>query len=338
VDTRVWRERWRRFWHTDNPRVASLRDLAVALTVLGLVLGGLWIYTGQPFPSQPPLVVVESGSMMHGKGSPCLTGATCAPYGAPSFGRVGTIDPGDLVFVKREGSPGGIETAFGSGKRSGYGGHGDVIVYKSVPRDLLIIHRAMLYIEASPDGCRPNDVAEPCTYRVPETCDAETFARFVQPGDSSDWRRYCEGSDEPITLTLQRDGLFLQLNDYPCRQVCEPFHSGFITKGDNNPGQDQPPTHMPGSGAGNTCCPVPLDRIVGKARGEIPWFGLLKLAFAGNPRYRAGDDPTGAAQWKFLAARAPWDEWVAFFFVIGVFVAAPPAFEAVMRRVKKPKA
>lgn len=327
MDKAEWHRRWMRFWRPENPRMSVVRDVVVMAAVLILVLGSLWVYTGQPFPNQAPLVVVESGSMMHGSNSPCLEGRACAPYGTPSFGRAGTIDPGDLVFVKRVHKREDVVTAFDSRGRSGYGGHGDVIVYKSVPRNLLIIHRAMLYIEITPEGCRPADVAQPCTYRIPETCAGESFGRFVKEGE---WAKYCEGSRDPISLKLERDGLFVSLMSYPCTQPCGTMASGFITKGDNNLPADNGP-------GGNTCCPVSLDRIVGKARAEIPWFGLIKLALAGNPRYGPHDDPSGATQWVVLNARAPWDEWVAFFLVVGFLAAAPPAYEFVRKRWWKRK-
>ena len=49
------------------------------------------------------------------------------------------------------------------------------------------------------------------------------------------------------------------------------MHSGFITKGDHNSQIDQ----IGGIGFR----PVEIGWIVGKSRGEIPWFGLLKLWF-----------------------------------------------------------
>jgi hypothetical protein len=43
--------------------------------------------------------------------------------------------------------------------------------------------------------------------------------------------------------------------------------AGFLTKGDNNPDVDP-------YGA------IHVDRVLGKARGELPWFGLIKLTLA----------------------------------------------------------
>ncbi len=55
-----------------------LREAYLALGLVSILLGSMWVATG----SFPPMVVVESGSMMH-----------------DDDGSVGAIDPGDLVLV-----------------------------------------------------------------------------------------------------------------------------------------------------------------------------------------------------------------------------------------------
>ena len=55
-----------------------VREGSLALGLVVLLLGSMWISTG----SFPPMVVVESGSMMHDE-----------------EGSVGAIDPGDLILV-----------------------------------------------------------------------------------------------------------------------------------------------------------------------------------------------------------------------------------------------
>jgi signal peptidase I len=323
-----------------RPRTAKGRGVRNLLVEIGLVLlifAGTWAYTAQPFPGALPLVVVESESMMHGPRGPCLTGTQCADYSGIPFGRVGTIDPGDLVLVKRVSTFGDVETAFGGGSRDGYGGHGDVLVFRRDGSGAPIIHRAMLLVRAEPDGCQPNGFPA-CKYVIPETCNEQRFATFVQPRQgSSNWRAYCRGSSQPITLDLERDGLFLRLEGYPCaNQRCPAMHSGFITKGDNNRHADQP---VPmGGGGGVTCCPVPLDRIVGKARGEVPWFGLIKLAVVGNPAYHPELDPAGASQWRVGAARAPSDVWLALGLSLGVVLTLPALIDLVVQRVQKRRA
>lgn len=331
------RDAFLRFWRTDDPKWSAVRDIGTVLAVVLVLLIGIWAYTGQSFPGDAPMVVVESGSMMHGPDSPCLAGHACASFDAPAWGRLGTIDPGDLVLVKKVRSFDDVETAFGDGKRGGYGGHGDVIVYKK-DGGTPVIHRAMLLIQVAPDGCQPGHATNGCTYVIPETC-GPGFADFVRPGTDDGWRRYCEGSTEPITLVLERDGIFLELHNYPCpsAQPCPVFSSGFLTKGDNNGGMDQPSPfrgEQPSIGV-VACCPVGMHQIIGKARGELPWFGLVKLAIFGNANYRDGSsDPTDRGQIKLFAARAPWDIWASLFVTVGLLFAIPMGAEFVIDRVR----
>lgn len=309
-----------RFWRTEDPRLAAVRDVSVAAGIVILLLGVVWGYTGQPFPKQMPLVVVESGSMMHGKCQLGLFENCFRPeFENAPFGRVGTIDPGDLVFVKRVRSLEEVEPAFGDGARGGYGGHGDVLVYKpgGSSQSTPIIHRAMLRVDVEPDPCRPNASPTPCKYIIRAAC-SPGFAAFT---NDTGWEKYCRGSSDPITLTLHRDGLTIQLTNFPCPSgaTCVGVSSGFVTKGDNNPGVDQPGI-APG--------PVELDWIIGKARGEIPWFGLIKLALYGNDNYkcRAGQlcsDPNRAPQWTIFRATAPWDIWVSLFIAVTLLIVLP---------------
>ena len=62
-------------YFAENPWV---REASLAVGLVVLLLGSMWISTG----SFPPMVVVESQSMMHEEG-----------------GSIGAIDPGDLVLV-----------------------------------------------------------------------------------------------------------------------------------------------------------------------------------------------------------------------------------------------
>lgn len=323
---------WRRtkaVWRTEDSRVAVVRDIAVAAAVVGILLMAVWAYTGQAFPSQAPLVVVESGSMMHG---PYRGGKIGDPtgWGNPPFGRIGTIDPGDLVLVKDVDEVTDVETAFGSGSRGGYGGHGDVIVFKPFgSTGTPIIHRAMLLVEASPEGCTPQ---VDCTYRVPEAC-APEFTEYVRSIQGT-VEALCQGTMDPITILLERDGLELKMTNYPCDQ-CGPFYTSFLTRGDNNDHNDQLAQE---GGRCNTSCnspPVRLEWVIGKARGEVPWFGMIKLMIYGNERYRPDTDPTLGANWKVLAATAPWDIWLSLFLAVGVLVATPVTIDLVRNRLAK---
>jgi signal peptidase I len=325
-----------KFWHAESSRGAMVRDIVVAAVGVGILLTSIWAYSGQPFPSQAPLVVVESGSMMHG---PYRSGALHdqTGWGTPSFGRVGTIDPGDLVFVKRVTKTSQIETAFGFGSRDGYGGHGDVIVYNPFGRSgTPIIHRAMLLVEDTSglDGCMPGSS---CVFKIPEACDPG-FKDFVRRGaDRVD--EYCAGTDQPIELELERDGLRLRMRNYPCAgSGCSTFYTSYLTQGDNNQLSDQQAENGACYEERASFCnsaPVRIEWIVGKARGEVPWFGLIKLSLYGNARYKPETDPTLDSNWHILRATAPYDIWLSLFISLGVVAAIPVGIDFAVGWIRK---
>ncbi|MBI2077024.1 MAG: S26 family signal peptidase [Euryarchaeota archaeon] len=323
------RDRFLKVWRTQNPRMAIVRDIAAAAVIVGVLLAGIWIYAGQPL-SQAPVVSVESGSMMHG---PFRGGKMGIPtlYGEPPFGRVGTIDPGDIVFVKRVRSADDVETAFGDGSREGYGGHGDTTVFMPNGSNsrTRVIHRAMLYVEVEEDGCMPRAAQNPCVFRIREACNPE----FSVWAGNANVDKYCEGTTDLVTLSLNREGLFLTLTEFPCwNRGCEAYTSAFITKGDNNECADQDP-------CSNISAPVRLSWIIGKARGEIPWFGLIKLALYGNDSYGNGaSDPTAGSNWKLLNATAPWDIWLSLLISLGVLISIPMVLDFVGNLRAKRKA
>ena len=115
----------------NNPVNDFLREALLAIGLVLLILGSLWIATGQ----FPPMVVVESGSMMHDT----------------EDGSLGAIDPGDLVLVM---NPNRVDIvtyveAMDEGNQNfGYTSHGmegDVIIYSKnggsdTPVILSLIH------------------------------------------------------------------------------------------------------------------------------------------------------------------------------------------------------
>ncbi len=213
-----------------------LRDAGIALVFVVLVLLTMYAYTGL----WPPLVVVESDSMMHGD---------------DNLSSIGTIDTGDLVLVKDVDAASEVET-YMDGVASGhktYGDYGDVVIYKRGGSDATtpIIHRAIVYLEYdavntsySSESLRP----------VPDKWDAS------DPSDT--WDHLTS------TVTIYNVGWTGQNVVIDIGGMISSHRSGFITKGDQNSATDQSY-----SGAG----PVDISWVVGKARGEIPWFGLLKL-------------------------------------------------------------
>ena len=131
-----------------------LKDVVVAFVIVIIVMASLWAFSGGIWP---PMVVVESESMMHDDDS-----------------MIGVIDTGDLTIVKKihdrhdivtyvEGNPkyqitwvdrdGTHGNQNFSGKISPhktYSDYGDVIIYKKNGMEgTPVIHRAMVWIEAN---------------------------------------------------------------------------------------------------------------------------------------------------------------------------------------------
>jgi signal peptidase len=217
--------------------ILFLRDAGVALLFVILVLLAMFAYTGL----WPPLVVVESNSMMHGE---------------DNISHIGAIDTGDLVLVKKVDRVSDVETyvdGLSSGHKT-YGDYGDVVIYKRGGSNAVtpIIHRAIIYLEINADGQ---------SYRSQSLSMAPSDRWWT--GDVGDtWDHLTS------TLTITHVGYKDLTVMVDIGSMIPSHRSGFITKGDHNSQTDQ----MYAGGG-----PVDLTWVVGKARGEIPWFGLLKL-------------------------------------------------------------
>jgi signal peptidase len=226
------------FWRNDNKKIMFIRDISVILLTIFVILLLLWTYTGQWFAS--PIVAIESGSMEH---TPPMFPTD------PPFGRLGTIDAGDMVLVQKVylrndvavygGDLGGAQAKNGW---QSYGDYGDVIIYHPDGNKNItpIIHRAMCWVEVETNG---NQIR----YTIKE------------------FGIYNETSIGPIPE------LGLDLSVKPNWK-----HSGFLTKGDNNELFD----NLPDQGIYESSQPVKLGWISGKARLEIPWFGAINLFFS----------------------------------------------------------
>lgn len=224
--------------------VLFLRDAGVALLFVVLVLVAMFAYTGL----WPPIVVVESNSMMHG---------------TDNLSHIGTIDTGDLVLVKKVTRPSDISTfvdGLSSGHRT-YGDYGDVVIYWKGGSHLgtPIIHRALIYLQANADGASYSSASL-------KNAPASEWAA-TDPGDT--WNHLTSSliirniSYDRISVSIDIAGLIQSAGGLGAA-----LPSGFITKGDHNSLTDQ--IYWGPS-------PIDITWIVGKARGEIPWFGLLKL-------------------------------------------------------------
>jgi len=225
-----------------QPIVTFLRDAAVAAAFVALVLLAMFAYTGL----WPPLVVVESNSMMHSD---------------DNHSSIGAIDTGDLVLVKKVDSLSDIETYMDSqvsGHKT-YGDYGDVVIYKRGGSDAStpIIHRALIYLEINSDGT---------SYRSESLRQAPTD-KWSTSDLTDTWDRLTS------SLTISNVGYNHLSVTIDIQSLASSHRSGFITKGDHNLGTDQMYAAFG---------PVDFEWVVGKARGEIPWFGLLKLWSTGS--------------------------------------------------------
>ena len=251
---------------TRSQMISLLRDVVTALVVVAIVLLSLWTYGGR----WPPMVVVESESMQH----------------SDTYSSVGVIDTGDLTFVRTLQRSHGIVT-WVEGKKDGYsrhGGYGDVIVYhkNGLTTVTPIIHRAIVWVEwnASAQG-----------YDVPSM-----GLRGVRGGFTiRDLPSYSTGEREDIDLWVN---VSVIINNFKTVSGRTP-HSGYLTKGDHNREVDQ--VSLPAWTSLGTP-PVELTRlvepvekawVVGVARGELPWFGLIKLWVNGNVRKESIPDNSG---------------------------------------------
>lgn len=228
-----------KFLTREDKPYPTIRSIGSILLILLVGASLLWGITGQPLGAAP-IVVIESESMMHCEQGFGTQGNACD---TETFLGIGTIDTGDLIFVK---APGDFETMAEGGKNR-HGLPGDTIIYQPYGRadTVPIIHRAMFFMEFNVNG----------TFNVAEL-GLENISDLNHPA-IRDSERFGLSSGCQIRL---------QSLDH---QPFGPEDSGFITKGDNNGCWDQ--------GDGIMSVPVQEDWVLGKARGEVPWIGVVKL-------------------------------------------------------------
>ncbi|GAG01699.1 unnamed protein product, partial [marine sediment metagenome] len=233
--------------------MALVQDVVVALIVVAIVLGSLYIYGGR----WPPMVVVESESMQHDD----------------ELSYIGVIDTGDLTLVRTLDNAGAPVT-WVEGRDTDYRRYdefGDVIIYhkNGQTQTTPIIHRAIVRIEYNETPGVDGGFDVPTLDIWGETDEIEI----------EDFNSYHNGRRETITLVID---VKVILNNFKENGDADP-HGGIITKGDHNREVDQyslPAWTGPGAapeGVSQKVEPVEEDWIVGVARGEIPWFGLIKL-------------------------------------------------------------
>jgi len=257
------------------------RDLLVAGIIVVLVLVGVYAYTGV----WPPLVVVESQSMQHS--------------GTESY--LGVIDTGDMVFQQSAPNRADVVTYI-EGRASGYstyGDYGDVIIFRQASSPTPVIHRAIMYVTLHNNG----------TYITADVDKLSQLSGWEATTDSGPIT--CPPSCSGVYLrsvTIHRMGFRQNLGitfDFTTLLRFAP-RSGYITMGDYNAAflSCATPPFDP-------CAAAPYDRgwlpvqadIIGRARGELPWFGLLKLTLQPTDTCCAGwgDPEAPKNSWDSLA-------------------------------------
>ncbi len=229
--------------------VKSLRGFIIAVAIVLLIIVSLVLYSG----AWPPLVVIESKSMQHSN--------------TESF--VGTIDTGDMVILKKIANNTEIRTyleSLADGYQT-YGEYGDVVIYRPYGSETQtpIIHRALLRMEYNTSG---GGFDIPVLGEIPSSM-------WSVVGGSKDWHNL---KAEIVLTGIGYNQVTVRLNvstmlSHFAQTPMVPF-SGLVTMGDNNRGiADQ---------MSSICwTPVKADWVNGVARGELPWFGLLKLWITG---------------------------------------------------------
>lgn len=229
--------------------VKSLRGLIIAVVIVLLIIVSLVLYSG----AWPPLVVIESKSMQHSN--------------TESF--IGTIDTGDMVILKKMANTTEVRTyleSLADGYQT-YGEYGDVVIYRPYGSESQtpIIHRALLRMEYNSSG---GGFDIPVLGEIPSSM----WSVAGGPKDFHNMKAELVLTGIGYNQVTVRLNISIMLSHFA--QVAMVPFSGFVTLGDNNRGiADQ---------MSNICwTPVRADWINGEARGELPWFGLLKLWITG---------------------------------------------------------
>lgn len=229
-----------------------IKPVAIALVVVALILGSLFLYTG----NWPPMVVVESGSMQH----------------SSTYAYLGDLNIGDVVLVKKVSSAPQVST-YVSGEASGYttyGEFGNVIIYRPYGSTQVtpIIHRAILYLEYNSTGGG---------YDVPSLGNLPASQWYVMSPVGNTHSMY----------NIKYDIKLLDVG-YPHTAVIIPItsflgkanYNGFVTMGDHNHavyGENATDQSL-----GIFPLPVKTQWIDGIAVGDMPYVGLLKLFLSGG--------------------------------------------------------
>ncbi len=264
------------------------RILLAVLVVFSATMGILFVYAG----SATPFFIVDGNSMQHGN----------------ETSHIGVMDTGDLVIVQSVESTADI-TTYIRGRAtdfSTYGDYGDVLVYlePNTTRENVFMHRAMAFVTWN---------ATANAYDVPELS-------LLPAEDWDAWDANGTPTASPFGLSrflLHRAGWKQDLDVHFNLTLGERSvdfglgENGFLTMGDNN--------------AYTTITRfdrwvIPLSYIFGRARGEIPWFGLIRLTLF--PQGEACCQAWGSTD---PLRGAPANSWLALNILLAVLVGAPLA-------------
>jgi len=251
--------------------VRQYKVLVGGLLTMAILLLAVFIYAGM----WPPVYVVESESMQHSDDR--------------SF--IGTIDTGDLVIVQSsDGSD--VRTyveSYPDGHRT-FGDYGDVIVYERYGWSdyTPIIHRAMLRLEYNSTSS---------SFDIPSLAGLPAEKWGNGPLEDGRWWNLTdvvEVYDVGYRSAVLRVDLLELLSFYADHEL---DHDGIITMGDHNVREiggtyigfyDQYP------GAAVCREPVMDEWIIGEAKAELPWLGLIKLWVNGNMPANTPDNSKNA--------------------------------------------
>jgi len=256
-----------------------LKELILATSIILLLLFAMYSATG----NSPPVVVVESDSMMHDPN-----------------GQIGAIDAGDLILVHSPTSrkiityAEALELSSDSKSYESHGLPGDVIVYDKNGEDKTpIIHRAILF-------ARGNFTETPD--RINNNCVNGSYDEFLIDKRDTQIGSCILTWDVAGTNIRNSTKISWDFTTYRCDLTDNgahaqylriidwvPNHEGYLTLGDNNNcNVDQGGTatnNTTGGGlsdaSGKRVQSVSKEWVEGIAGAEIPWFGSVKLMTLG---------------------------------------------------------
>jgi signal peptidase len=286
-----------------------VREVCLAGGLITALIATLVLMTG----SWPPMVVIESGSMMH-----------------EEEGNVGAIDPGDLVLVmsnERTTVVSYAEAVQPGNPAEGHESHGmpgDVIIYRKNGGEMTpVIHRVLLRASAEQTATPDRAASDPCVGTGGSFDPVSTDADGKAGTCVLTW-------SVPGTLVYDVESINVEI-DYACAngsnlQITnwDPGHAGYLTTGDNpatngcNVDQYEAIGWTGGHFSarrgltdehGDPVTAVREDWIVGVAGAEIPWVGAVKLGLSDNSQFVPGPTWTKLAMTAIvlLAIPAIWE-------------------------------